>query len=82
MPISIALILTNVSFIKMQLYKPRLLFTIVQSLLIGLVFSFYMLKILIDILQFFGALHNINKTFLGMTILAFGNALPDFITQI
>jgi Ca2+/Na+ antiporter len=38
--------------------------------------------ILIDLLNFVGILTNLSKPYLGMTIIAMGNALPDALTTI
>lgn len=38
--------------------------------------------ILIDILQFLGMVSKLNKTYLGLTVIAVGNALPDAVTTI
>ena len=34
-------------------------------------------SILIDLLTFFGMVTNLNSSYIGMTIIALGNALPD-----
>ena len=38
--------------------------------------------LLVDLLTLIGTITNLSTTYLGLTILAFGNALPDGITTI
>ena len=57
------------------------IFPIISS--IGaLLWTYYVSAILIDILQFLGMISKLDKAYLGLTIIAMGNALPDGITTI
>lgn len=48
----------------------------------GLFWTYIIIEILIDILNGVGIILNLEKTYLGLTILAIGNALPDAFTTI
>jgi sodium/potassium/calcium exchanger 6 len=48
----------------------------------ALVWTYLLSGVLIDLLEFLGMLSKLNKTFLGLTIIAVGNALPDGVTTI
>jgi sodium/potassium/calcium exchanger 6 len=48
----------------------------------GLVWSYIVSSVLIDLLTCVGILAKLNTTYLGLTILALGNALPDSLTVI
>lgn len=48
----------------------------------GLMWSYVLIGILIDLLGAVGVLLNLDTTYLGLTILAVGNALPDALTSI
>jgi Ca2+/Na+ antiporter len=48
----------------------------------ALVWTYLLSGILIDLLGFLGMLSKLNKTYLGLTIIAVGNALPDGVTTI
>jgi len=52
------------------------------SACIGLLWSYFASNILIDLLTFIGIIAQINSTYIGLTILALGNALPDALTVI
>ena len=54
----------------------------IVSAIIGLFWIYIVSSILIDLLTCFGILFSINSTYLGLTILALGNALPDALTVI
>jgi len=56
-------------------------FTIV-GVLNGLMYTYVLVGILIDLLNNLGILLNISNTYMGLTILAVGNALPDALTTI
>lgn len=48
----------------------------------GLMWTYILIGVLIDMLEVLGVLFHIEKTFLGLTVLAIGNALPDAMTTI
>lgn len=48
----------------------------------AIVWTYLACGLLIDILQFLGMISKLSKTYLGLTIIAVGNALPDGITTI
>lgn len=55
---------------------------IIVDILMGLLYTTVFVGILIDMLNTFGVLLNLEKTYLGLTILAIGNALPDAFATI
>jgi sodium/potassium/calcium exchanger 6 len=48
----------------------------------GLMWSYLLIGSLIDLLELIGVVQNLDETFLGLTILAIGNALPDALTTV
>lgn len=54
----------------------------VLGVIAGLMWTYIIIELLIDILDSFGILLNLDKAYLGLTILAVGNALPDALTTI
>ena len=54
----------------------------VLAVLSGLMWTYLLIGVLIDLLNAFGLIMNIDNTYLGLTILAIGNALPDALTTI
>lgn len=48
----------------------------------GLLWTYVVCNMLIDILDVYVIVFNLNKTFMGLTILGVGNALPDGLTTI
>jgi sodium/potassium/calcium exchanger 6 len=50
----------------------------VQGMLAGLMWSYLLITILVDVLNSVGILLNLDKTYLGLTVLALGNAVPTF----
>lgn len=55
---------------------------VVLSVISGLAWTYVLVGVLIDLLNAVGVILNINNTYLGLTILAIGNALPDALTTI
>lgn len=53
-----------------------------MGVLAGLLWTKVMIGLLIDILSTLGVILNLTEAFLGLTILAIGNALPDALTTI
>lgn len=47
------------------------------SVAVGLLYTYILIEMLIDGLNTFGIVFNLRKSFVGLTILAIGNALPD-----
>lgn len=54
----------------------------IMGILAGLMWTYVLVGFLIDLLNCFGTLLNLDNTYLGLTILAVGNALPDALTTI
>lgn len=48
----------------------------------ALMWTYLVSGVLIDLLQFLGMLSKLDKTYLGLTVIAVGNALPDAVTTI
>ena len=57
-------------------------FVEVLSVICGLLWTYLISSILIDLLQFLVVLSQLDATFMGLTIMAIGNALPDALTTI
>lgn len=54
----------------------------VLSTISGLIWTFIVSSLLIDLLTMVGVIAKLNTTYLGLTILAMGNALPDALCTI
>jgi Ca2+/Na+ antiporter len=54
----------------------------ILSAIIGLIWTYIIHAILIDLLTIIGIIAKLDSTYLGLTILAVGNALPDSLTVI
>jgi Ca2+/Na+ antiporter len=50
--------------------------------IIGLLWTYVLSDMLIDLLGLFVVVFRLNNTFMGLTILGIGNALPDALTTI
>jgi sodium/potassium/calcium exchanger 6 len=48
----------------------------------GLMWTYLLVNVLVDLLTCIGVILNLDNTYLGLTILAIGNALPDALTTI
>ena len=48
----------------------------------GLAWTYILVNLLIDLLECTAIIFNLNKTFMGITILAVGSSMPDAITTI
>lgn len=46
----------------------------------GLVWTYQLITIIVDILNVIGIIFNLSETYLGLTVLAIGNVLPDALT--
>jgi len=59
--------------------KPPKIFwvLIIIVLVAGLLWSYYLCGVLIDLLSMIGVITKLEKVFLGLTVLGIGNALPD-----
>lgn len=55
---------------------------VILGVLAGLLWTYVLVGFLIDLLNCFGVLLGLDNTYLGLTILAVGNALPDALTTI
>lgn len=54
----------------------------VFSAIVGLIWSYIISSVLIDLLSMVGIIAKLDSTYLGLTILAVGNALPDSLTVV
>lgn len=54
----------------------------VGGVIAGLMWTYILIGALIDMLNLLGVVENLDESFLGLTILAIGNALPDALTTI
>ena len=52
------------------------------SILQGLLWCYLTTSILIDLLTMIGIITKLDSTYLGLTVLAVGNALPDSLTVV
>jgi len=50
--------------------------------IVGLLWTTVLLSLLIDLLNLFSIIFKLNNTYMGLTILGVGNALPDALTTI
>ena len=48
----------------------------------SLVWTYIVSAMLIDVLEFLGTMSNLSRTYMGLTVIAVGNALPDALTTI
>ena len=55
---------------------------VILGIISGLIWTYVLIGLLIDLLNCMGVIMNLDKTYLGLTILAIGNALPDALTTI
>lgn len=63
--------------------KPRYLpAVVILGLLMSLVWAFIMSSILVDLLQMWTVYTGISPTYMGLTIIAMGSALPDGVTTL
>lgn len=64
--------------------KPPKWFILISLLgvISGLMWTYLLIGYLIDMLELLGVVLNLEETYLGLTILAIGNALPDALTTI
>ena len=54
----------------------------VLGTILGLLWTYVVSSMLIDLLSFFVVVFKLDSTFMGLTILGIGNALPDALTTI
>jgi Ca2+/Na+ antiporter len=52
------------------------------SVLSGMLWTYHLISILVDLLNSIGMLLRLTKVYIGLTVLAVGNALPDALTTI
>jgi len=50
------------------------------STAVGIAWCYFLIEILVDILDSYVQILNFNNTFIGITVLGIGNALPDAFT--
>lgn len=54
----------------------------ILSIVSGCFWAYIVIEILVDLMTTIGLIGKLSNTFLGLTILAVGNALPDALTTI
>jgi Ca2+/Na+ antiporter len=54
----------------------------ILSIISGCFWAFIVIEILVDLMTTIGLICRLSNTFLGLTVLAIGNALPDALTTI
>jgi len=54
----------------------------ILSTVLGLLWTYIACNMLVDLLSSFQVIFKLNSTYMGLTILGVGNALPDAITTI
>ena len=52
------------------------------GILTSVLWTKFCCELLVDLLTFFGKLTGLSSTYLGLTVIAVGNALPDGLTTI
>lgn len=52
----------------------------ILSIYISLAWTYLAVDILVDALQTMGMISDLEKSYLGLTVLSMGNALPDAVT--
>jgi sodium/potassium/calcium exchanger 6 len=83
LPAGIALFFFFAAVLPNDNTPPRWFLVIaVGGVIAGLMWSYILIGALIDMLNLLGIVENLDETFLGLTILAIGNALPDALTTI
>jgi len=55
---------------------------IVMAMVGGLMWTYILVGVLIDLIECIGLLLNLQRTFLGLTVLAIGSSIPDALTTI
>ena len=67
-----------------EICKPNVFnwMAVCMGVVTGLLWTYVLVGLLIDMLNALGVFLNLDATFLGLTILAIGNALPDALTTI
>lgn len=81
-PLPIGILTSVIFYFVLDPKKPpkwSIAFTI-MGVISGLMWTYMLIGTLIDMLDVFGLIFNLEKTYLGLTILAVGNALPDALT--
>ena len=71
-------------WVNEERHKPPKIFVIVAlvSMICGFIWTNFVIKILIDVINAIGIITKLSRTFLALTIIAVGNALPDAIITI
>ena len=82
--LSILIAFSIILFIFTSKYEmPNYPFTIcISSIIMSIIWIWFIANILIDLLTTIANLMNIPDSFLGMTILAYGNSIPDLILNL
>ena len=82
--IGLGIIMLAIFFFTLDSKKPPSWFIWINILGVvgGLMWTYVMVGLLIDLLGCLGIILNLDSTYLGLTVLAVGNALPDALTTI
>ena len=82
LPIAV-LQLLNQAFATKHNEIPKCFWTnTVVATIMGVIYNYVIAGVLVDFLDCFGMIYNLEKTFLGLTFLAIGNAFPDAQTTL
>ena len=80
----VGLVLELIFLVTLEEEKPPKFFILIVILGVcgGLMWTYVLVGLLINLLGCLGVLLNLDQTYLGLTVLAVGNALPDALTTI
>lgn len=83
-PLPVSVLLMIIFYFALDSNEPPSWFMgmIIASVISGLMWTYLLIGTLIDLLNIIGVVFNLDEAFLGLTILAIGNALPDALTTI
>lgn len=83
-PFIIILVVLFYKFRPDDKHKPPsyYIFVILIGTLTGILWTKFACETLVDMLTFVGKLTGLSSTYLGLTVIAVGNALPDGLTTI
>ena len=71
----------KISTDRFQIPKFYILVEVV-GMIVGFIWLYYVSGVLIDVLNFLGVISKLNATYLALTVIAVGNALPDTLITI
>ena len=61
--------------------RPYMIFFALLSFLMSVVWIWWIANVLVDLLNVFGTMTNINQAYLGITVLAWGNSVGDMVAN-